>query len=569
MSTPTPALVFEPDGYDLQGPRLMGRQSAGNAFLRAVVQGRGDASLTAVTPHRRSAEVFAHMVRSMDPQAPVQWAPPDRLDLLAASGLLYLPGPGLGDAARLRLRAGPQAYSLSGVTHTTASHGAMDAIRALTTAPVMPWDALVCTSRAVLSTVQRVLDQEIDFLQWRLGCTRKPTLPALPVIPLGVHADDFAPSTARRQDARRALAVAEDEVVMLFVGRLSFHSKAHPHPMYAAAQAVARQTGRRIVLLQCGWFANESIEAAFRQAAEQTCPNVRCLFTDGQDADVRARAWAAADVFISLSDNIQETFGLTPIEAMAAGLPVVVTDWDGYKDTVEHGVHGFRVPTWMPGPGPGQAWALAHEAGTLNYDRYCGLACQTVSVDMDALVTCLRDLVEQPALRRRLGDAAQAHVRAQLDWTVVYRRYQSLWVELDALRRDATVVRSAVSADPARGVPRVDAARLDPGVSFQGYGTHEIGPATRVTVREGWTWSALRAVLQAPLFSYAITGEAAWAQHERLWSRLGQCPQSSAEVADLVGPEPEAARERAVAVIAQWAKAGAVSLQPPVAAPAP
>jgi len=28
---------------------------------------------------------------------------------------------------------------------------------------------------------------------------------------------------------------------------------------------------------------------------------------------------------------------------MAAGLPCVVTDWDGYKDTVRHGEDGFRV----------------------------------------------------------------------------------------------------------------------------------------------------------------------------------------------------------------------------------
>ena len=44
--------------------------------------------------------------------------------------------------------------------------------------------------------------------------------------------------------------------------------------------------------------------------------------------------WAAADVFLSLVDNIQETFGITPLEAMAAGLPVVASDWDGYRYTM-------------------------------------------------------------------------------------------------------------------------------------------------------------------------------------------------------------------------------------------
>lgn len=35
----TAAIFFEPDGYILSGPKLMGRQAAGNAFLRAAVAG--------------------------------------------------------------------------------------------------------------------------------------------------------------------------------------------------------------------------------------------------------------------------------------------------------------------------------------------------------------------------------------------------------------------------------------------------------------------------------------------------------------------------------------------------
>ena len=55
---------------------------------------------------------------------------------------------------------------------------------------------------------------------------------------------------------------------------------------------------------------------------------------DGRVPGVSQTAYAAADIFVSLSDNIQETFGLTPVEAMAAGLPVVASDWDGYRETI-------------------------------------------------------------------------------------------------------------------------------------------------------------------------------------------------------------------------------------------
>ena len=165
-----------------------------------------------------------------------------------------------------------------------------------------------------------------------------------------MHCDDFAFAPHERDAARAALGIAADEVVALFVGRVSYHAKAHPHAMYAGLQAAAQRTGRKLVLIQCGWFANEHIKQAFGDGAARTCPEVRALFTDGKDPNRRRQSWAAADLFVSLSDNIQETFGLAPIEAMAAGLPVVVTDWNGYKDTVRDGLDGFRIPTWMLPP---------------------------------------------------------------------------------------------------------------------------------------------------------------------------------------------------------------------------
>ncbi|MBM3591942.1 MAG: glycosyltransferase family 4 protein [Alphaproteobacteria bacterium] len=38
---------------------------------------------------------------------------------------------------------------------------------------------------------------------------------------------------------------------------------------------------------------------------------------DGQNAEIRSKAWAAADIFTLPVDNVQETFGLAPVEAMA------------------------------------------------------------------------------------------------------------------------------------------------------------------------------------------------------------------------------------------------------------
>src|SRR4029079_17908785 len=71
---------------------------------------------------------------------------------------------------------------------------------------------------------------------------------------------------------------------------------------------------------------------------------------------------------------VPEGFGLTVVEGMAAGLPVVAPDAGGPAEIIRHDVDGLLVP-------PGDTVALA-----------------------DAL----RRLAADPATRRRLGDAARS-----------------------------------------------------------------------------------------------------------------------------------------------------------------
>ena len=82
-------------------------------------------------------------------------------------------------------------------------------------------------------------------------------------------------------------------------------------------------------------------------AHRQLCPSVRFVRLGGTQPvseQVKHQALAAADVAVSLVDNPQETFGLAVAEAMA-GVPLVVSDWNGYRDLVRDGLDGFRIPT--------------------------------------------------------------------------------------------------------------------------------------------------------------------------------------------------------------------------------
>ncbi|MFC5701770.1 glycosyltransferase family 4 protein [Cohnella faecalis] len=51
------------------------------------------------------------------------------------------------------------------------------------------------------------------------------------------------------------------------------------------------------------------------------------------------------DAHLCVHASVEDGFGLAPLEAMAAGLPVIVSDQTGMKDLVEHGKEGFIVPS--------------------------------------------------------------------------------------------------------------------------------------------------------------------------------------------------------------------------------
>jgi hypothetical protein len=172
------------------------------------------------------------------------------------------------------------------------------------------------------------------------------------------------------------------------------------------------------------------------EAARATlAPSVRFITVNGADEATYRQAWKAADIFASLSDNIQETFGLTPVEAMAAGLAVLVSDWNGYKDTVRHEVDGLRVPTVMPPAVAGDDLTTRLALHADQYDLHVGRSSLATVVDPQGLRQALGALVAQPELRARLAASAQKRTRQEYDWSAVLPRYEALAEELTAIRR--------------------------------------------------------------------------------------------------------------------------------------
>ncbi|MBI4756644.1 MAG: glycosyltransferase family 4 protein [Betaproteobacteria bacterium] len=543
------AIYFHPEAYTTTGPKLMGRNAAGESFLRGYLAHSRGTRFWVQAAAAEHALAFEEAVRAAGRTEPVERVGAKNLARLAEAGTAYHPGPRLGEHAWQRSFHGHGAWSLCGVTHTTASARAMDGIAEWLTAPVQPWDAVICTSSAVRDNVQRILHTQGEYLQARLGATKR-VLPQLPVIPLGIHAADFAFGAQQRQGARRQLEVGEDDLVVLFAGRLSFHAKAHPLAMYQALEQAARKlpATQKVVLVECGWHAGESIREAFADAARQACPSVRCVTLDGREAAARATAWAGADVFCSLSDNIQETFGLVPVEAMAAGLPVVVSDWDGYRDTVREGVDGFRVPTLMPAAGLGRDLALRHALEIDSYDQYCGYTCSLVAVDVEATARAFERLFSSPELRRQMGEAGRQRARENYDWAAIIPRYEALWAELAEIR----AAQGAQLKHAAQPWP----ARMDPFAAFAAYPTAVLKPDTRLRLARTDALEALARWRGLMMVDFARSVLPSPQECEIVIQQLAKGPRPAAE---LVKPLPAARQPAVFRGLAWMVKLGVVA----------
>ena len=442
----------------------MGRNAAGESFLRGFIKWSANTELWIYVGVQEHATAFQELYGDACQGKSIRFLGPAGMRDLSQTGNLFYPGPDLKKLSLDRRMFGSTAWSLCGITHTTASERAMESIVDMSTSPLESWDSLICPSNAVKGHVQALVDEQAKFLRDHLGVTRIP-LPEMPVIPLGIHTEDFISSTEERALARSSMGIADDEIVVLYVGRLSFHAKAHPLAMYQALEAASLASGKKISLVESGWHGNERIKDAFRAAAELTCPSIRVIQLDGRKPLDRKQGWACADVFCSLPDSVQETFGIVPIEAMAAGLPVVVSDWDGYKDTVRDNVDGFRIPTLMPPKGYGLDLAQRHALGLDSYDRYCGNTSSLICVDIDATTEAFTKLFKSENLRRQMGVSGRERAKICYDWQVIIPKYEELW-ERQRVKREA--------ADKKMHYSSTVATRLDPFYAFQGYPTSQL-----------------------------------------------------------------------------------------------
>jgi UDP-glucose:(heptosyl)LPS alpha-1,3-glucosyltransferase len=148
------------------------------------------------------------------------------------------------------------------------------------------------------------------------------------VVHPGVDVERFALDPKARAEIRAKHGIAANEFVVLFVG-MNFGPKGLGPLMEGFAEFRRRQPGKPARLLVVG----RGPVPEFQRRAAVLGIGKDVIFAGPQTTGIE-RYYSAADVFALLSEF--ETFGMVVLEAMAAGLPVVVSESMGVRDVVEN-----------------------------------------------------------------------------------------------------------------------------------------------------------------------------------------------------------------------------------------
>jgi hypothetical protein len=137
----------------------------------------------------------------------------------------------------------------------------------------------------------------------------------------------------------------------------------------------------------------------------------------------KPRYHEAADIFFSPSDNLQETFGITILEAMASSLPVVASDFSGYRELVVNGITGFCIPTYW-GPAADDVERLS---GILYGNVHNFYLSQCIAPDLEKAIDALHRLLCDDALRLELGRAGRRRAEEEYGWKRIIRMHEEYW----------------------------------------------------------------------------------------------------------------------------------------------
>ena len=331
-------------------------------------------------------------------------------------------------------------YPVTILTHGFSLHSMVyDGFLRLLLEGTYPCDSLICTSRASHAAMANILEHVAE--QFNRTFHAEITYSGrMDVIPLCVDTEKFKPR--EKTVLRSQLRLPKESVILLYLGYISA-LKAELLPLLLVLRRLIQENPKRQLLLVNAGTKDAQYASTLQKYIAEFSLSKHVRLMDNLSDKTKYALTAAADVFVSPGDSLQESFGLTPVEAMACGIPQVVADWDGYRDTVCHGETGFLVPTY---------WAkcdsdLTNTGSLLGWEFDHLALGQSVAVDVGALQSYLQMLIENEHLRELMSANSRERAETLYSYPAVVKQYEELWSELAIHARGLNLTKTGVNFD--------------------------------------------------------------------------------------------------------------------------
>lgn len=208
------------------------------------------------------------------------------------------------------------------------------------------------------------------------------------IIPNGINLNYYFPRNVEK--INKLFGLESDDILVLSIGRITWHKRFEDGLL--AIQQLIKSGMRRIKYIIAGEIFDKNYYYFLKKEAIRLGISDKVIFPGYIDEETKIGLLSRCNIYLATSSH--EGFGLTLLEAMALGKPIVATNIEGHKDVVNKNVALLVKPK-----NPHQ---IAHS---------------------------LKEIINNPSLSRRLSQNSLTFVK-KFSWENIVKKYEYTYKEV-------------------------------------------------------------------------------------------------------------------------------------------
>jgi glycosyltransferase involved in cell wall biosynthesis len=185
------------------------------------------------------------------------------------------------------------------------------------------------------------------------------------LLPFCFKEADFYPlDEASKQALRATLGFNSEDKILIYSGRITIEKNVHSvlrifsviQKLVPHARLIVAGTCRDVPFFEFGAYPVNTGNTLEKIIAKLGIDQDKVRFIGHKEKTDLCGLYNIADVVINMTLHHDENFGLSQVEAMACGTPVIGANWGGLKDTIVDGVTGYKVSTTVTASGIKLNW---------------------------------------------------------------------------------------------------------------------------------------------------------------------------------------------------------------------